>query len=56
MLWSFTSPDWACDNAFVAAHNAAVEITTCAETNGFDVLDQAERALQRIEALADNTL
>ncbi|GAA1675390.1 hypothetical protein MMUR_63790 [Mycolicibacterium murale] len=56
VLWSFTSPDWACDNAFVAAHNAAVEITTCAETNGFDVLDQAERALQRIEALADNTL
>nr|WP_192860368.1 sensor domain-containing protein [Mycobacterium sp. MS1601] len=56
VLWSFSSPDWACDNAFVAAHNAAVELTTCAVTGGFDVLTLAEEALQRIEALADNTL
>lgn len=53
VLWSFSSPDWACDNAFVAAHNAAIEITTCAETNGFDVLTLAEDALARIEALAN---
>jgi hypothetical protein len=53
VLWSFSSPDWACDNAFVAAHNAAIEITTCAEVNGFDVLTLAQDALKRIEALAN---
>lgn len=53
VLWSFTSPDWACDNAFVAAHNAAIEITTCAEANGYDVTALAEDALKRIEALAN---
>ena len=31
VLWSFTADDWACDNAFVAAHNAAVEnLDVCA--------------------------
>jgi len=30
VLWSFRAPDWACDNAVVAAHNAAVRISTCA--------------------------
>ena len=32
VLWSFNSDGWACDNAFVAAHNAAVGISTCART------------------------
>jgi hypothetical protein len=53
VLWSFTSRDWACDNAFVAAHNAAIEITTCAEVNGYDVTTLADEALKRIEALAN---
>lgn len=55
VLWSFRAPDWACDNAFVAAHNAAVRISTCAETNGYDVLSLAEDALKRIEKLANTT-
>ena len=29
LLWSFRADDWACDSAFVAAHNAAIEISTC---------------------------
>jgi hypothetical protein len=56
VLWSFRGAGWACDNAFVAAHNAAIEITTCSEVNGYDVQTLADEALQRIEALADNTL
>jgi hypothetical protein len=55
VLWSFRAPDWACDNAFVAAHNAAVRISTCAKTNGYDVLSLAEDALKRIEKLANTT-
>ena len=53
VLWSFKSEDWACDNAFVAAHNAAVRISTCAYVNGYDVLTLARDALKRIEKLAN---
>ena len=53
VLWSFTAEGRACDNAFVAAYNAAVEITTCADIYGYDVLSLAQKALGRIEALAD---
>jgi hypothetical protein len=55
VLWSFTASDWACDNAFVAAHNAAVRISTCAPANGYDVLSLARDALKRIEKLANTT-
>jgi len=53
VLWSLTDVDWACDNAFVAKHNAAIEITTCGEVNGYDVLALAEDALKRIEKLVN---
>lgn len=55
VVWSFTAPTWACDNTFVAAHNAAIEITTCSEVNGYDVTRLADEALKRIEALANTT-
>jgi hypothetical protein len=55
VLWSFKAADWACDNAFVAAHNAAVRISTCAPLNGYDVLSLAQDALKRIEKLANTT-
>ena len=55
VLWSFKAVDWACDSAFVAAHNAAVEISTCGPVNGYDVGALAEDALKRIEALANTT-
>jgi len=55
VLWSFRAPDWACDNAFVAAHNAAIRISTCATVNGYDVLSLARDALKRIEKLANMT-
>lgn len=55
VLWSLTDVDWACDNAFIADHNAAIEITTCGEVNGYDVLALAEDALKRIEKLANAT-
>jgi hypothetical protein len=55
VLWSFTAAAWACDNAFVAAHNAAVRISTCAKVNGYDVLSLARDALKRIEKLANTT-
>ncbi|ULE35172.1 sensor domain-containing protein [Mycobacterium sp. IDR2000157661] len=55
LLWSFRAVDWACDNTYVAAHNAAIEITACAPTNGFDVAELAQAALNRIDALADTT-
>jgi hypothetical protein len=56
VLWSLSGRGWSCDNAFVAAHNAAVEITACGATLGADVLSLAEDALQRIEKLANATL
>ncbi|WP_293236746.1 sensor domain-containing protein [Mycolicibacterium sp.] len=56
VLWSLTDlSGWACDNAFVAAHNAAIEITVCGEGNGYDVLTLARDALKRIETLANAT-
>lgn len=53
--WSLRSPDWNCDNAFVAAHNAAIEITACGAGVGFDTAALAEDALKRIDALANMT-
>jgi len=55
VLYSFRAPDWACDNAFTAAHNAAIRISTCAAVNGYDVLTLARDALKRIEKLANTT-
>ena len=55
LLWSFTASDWACDSTFVAAHNAAIEITTCGAMPGYDVVSLAQDALERINALADIT-
>jgi hypothetical protein len=55
VLWSLTATDWACDSAFVAAHNAAVGISTCGPVNGYDVKSLAFAALDRIEALANMT-
>ena len=55
VLWSFKAVDWACDSAFVAAHNAAIEISTCGPVNGYYVGTLAEDALKRIEALANTT-
>lgn len=55
LLWSFKGDTWACDSAFVAAHNAAIEISTCGPANGYDVRSLAEDALERIEKLANTT-
>jgi PknH-like extracellular domain len=55
VLWSYRGADWACDNAFVAAHNAALELATCSPVNGYDVLSLARDALKRIERLANTT-
>jgi hypothetical protein len=55
VLWSYRSSDWACDNAFVAAHNAAIEIATCSPVNGYDVLSLARDAVMRIDQLANTT-
>lgn len=55
LLWSFKAADWACDSAFVAAHNAAIEISTCGPVNGYDVLSLAQNALKRIDTLANTT-
>lgn len=54
-VWS-VSGDHSCDNAFIAAHNAAIELTACAKVNGYDVLALAREALKRIEALANTKL
>lgn len=56
MLWSFHSIDWACDSALVAAHNAAIEISTCSTVNGYDVLSLARDAAKRIDTLANTTV
>ncbi len=55
VLWSFTADDWACDDAFVAAHNAAVrdlDVRTSMATTCCRWLDDA---LKRIEKLANTT-
>ncbi|MET0474436.1 MAG: sensor domain-containing protein [Mycobacterium sp.] len=55
-LWSLTKTQGEdCDDAFIAAHNAAIEITTCWAPGGYDVLALARDALTRINALADMT-
>lgn len=54
-LWRLRAADWNCDNAFVAAYNAAVEITACGAGGGRDTAALAEQARRRIEALADTT-
>lgn len=53
VLWSLRAFDWNCDNLFVAAFNAAIEITTCGRTPGYDVVALAEDALARINALVN---
>ena len=55
LLWSFQGDGWACDSAFIAAHNAAIEISTCGPANGYEVAALADDALDRIEALASTT-
>ncbi|MBI3226786.1 MAG: sensor domain-containing protein [Mycolicibacterium cosmeticum] len=55
VAWSFHSADWGCDNAFVAAYNAAVEITACGPVNGYDVGALAKDTLKRIELLVNTT-
>lgn len=55
VVWTLRSADWNCDNTFVAAHNAAIEITTCGAAGGFDVAALADDALKRIDALANTT-
>ncbi|MEZ0341003.1 sensor domain-containing protein [Mycobacterium sp. pV006] len=55
LLWSLRAIDWNCDNALVAAHNAAIEITTCGPVPGFDTASLAQQARDRIEALANTT-
>jgi hypothetical protein len=55
VLWSFKADDWACDNTFVAAHNAAIEITACGDSNGYDIKTLAQEALERINTLANTT-
>lgn len=55
LLWSFKGDDWACDSALIAAHNAAIEISTCGPANGYDVRALAEDALERINRLANTT-
>lgn len=53
--WSLRASDWNCDNTFLAARNAAIEITACGAAGGFDVAALAEDALKRIELLANTT-
>jgi hypothetical protein len=55
LLWSFRADDWACDSTFVAAHNAAIEISTCGAVGGYPVHTLAADALNRIESLANTT-
>lgn len=55
LLWSFRASDWACDSTLVAAHNAAIEISTCGAVGGYPVHTLAADALKRIETLANTT-
>ncbi|MDY6995823.1 MAG: sensor domain-containing protein, partial [Actinomycetota bacterium] len=55
VIWQLRAVDWNCDNTFVAAYNAAIEITACGAAGGFDIAELAEGALARIEALANTT-
>lgn len=53
VLWSLRAAEWNCDNLFVAAYNAAIEMTSCGAAGGIDVVTAAEEALARIDALVD---
>lgn len=55
VTWSLRGPGWACDSAYVAAHNAAIGIAACAPIGGYDVLADAHDALERINTLANMT-
>jgi PknH-like protein len=55
VLWSYKGDDWACDSAFIAEHNAAIEISSCSPRNGYDILALARDALKRIDKLANTT-
>ncbi|MBB2989850.1 hypothetical protein FHR72_001313 [Mycolicibacterium iranicum] len=55
VLWSLTGTKRSCDNAYVAAYNAAIEITACGDRNGYNVSALAEEALGRLHALANMT-
>ncbi|AEV72894.1 hypothetical protein MycrhN_2304 [Mycolicibacterium rhodesiae NBB3] len=55
LLWSFRATDWACDSTLVAAHNAAIEISTCGPVGGYPVHTLGADALNRIEKLANTT-
>jgi hypothetical protein len=46
VLWSLRGADWSCDNALVAAHNAAIEITTCGAGGGLDTAGLARKPLR----------
>lgn len=54
-LWSLSGTQRSCDNAYVAAFNAAVEITACGDRNGYNVTELAQQALTRLNALANMT-
>jgi hypothetical protein len=56
VLWTLHGSGRACDNAFIAAYNAAVEMTACGKTNGADIAAMAHAALKRIDALANATV
>ncbi|MGV0835512.1 sensor domain-containing protein [Mycolicibacterium thermoresistibile] len=56
VLWSIRASNWACDNTFVAAHNAAIEITACSRAGGYDALALGQQALERIQTLANTTV
>lgn len=54
--WRLAGTAWSCDNLLVAAHNAAIEITTCGPAGGLDTAVLAADALKRIDALANSTM
>lgn len=56
VLWSLRGAAWTCDNALVAAYNAAIEITTCGAAGGLDTAALAAEGLERIESLANSTM
>lgn len=53
VLWALRNPRWNCDNAYLAAHNVAIEITACGYVPGYDVGALAEQAHERIESLVN---
>lgn len=55
VVWSLRSAEWNCDNALVAAYNAAIEITSCGAGGGFDIASAAQDGIDRIEKLVNST-